>query len=425
MKRYTVKDYRFGLQLLTLRKKAGLTQGEMASQMGVSEKAIRNWEGGAGYPTEVHLQKLIETLLFHRAFTPEHERGEAQALWEQAYESVSRPKVPFDEQWFATLLKQQRPTHTSLRRADWGETLDISSFYGREHELAELERWVLADRCRIVTVLGMGGVGKTALALKLAQQVAPHFEFVLWRSLRNAPPVEEVVADCIQVISEQHHLSFPQDMERCITFLLELLRERRCLLVLDNVDTILRAGEFAGRYREGYEGYGKLIGGFAETVHQSCLLLTSREMPSNLEFQLGIHSPVRAFRVFGLGVAASQELLKDKALFGTAEDWNVLVQNYAGNPLKLKIAAATVRDVFGGNIAAFLHEGPVILHTVRQLLDYQFERLSPLERDLIYWQAIERDLVPLEALSRDLMGAVPKREMLAALQFLHWRCLLE
>ncbi len=425
MKRYTVKDYRFGLHLLTLRKKAGLTQEEMATRMGVSEKAIRNWEGGAGYPTEVHLQKLIETLLFSGAFTPQHERGEAQALWEQAYESIARPKVPFDEQWFATLLKQQHPIPTFLRRADWGEVPDISSFYGREHELAELERWVLADQCRIVTVLGMGGIGKTALALKHAQQVAPHFEFVLWRSLRNAPPVEEILADCIQVISEEHDLPSPQDIEKCITFLLELLRERRCLLVLDNVDTILRAGEFGGRYREGYEGYGRLIGGFAETVHQSCLLLTSREMPSNLEFLLGTHSPVRALRVFGLGVAASQELLKDKELFGTPEDWNLLIQNYVGNPLTLKMAAATVRDVFGGNIAAFLHEGPVILHTVRQLLDYQFERLSPLERDLIYWLAIERDLIPLEELSRDLMGAVPKREVLAALQFLHWRCLIE
>jgi hypothetical protein len=115
-----------------------------------------------------------------------------------------------------------------------------------------------------------------------------------------------------------------------ITFLLDLLRERRCLLVLDNVETILRAGEFAGRYREGYEGYGRLIGGLAETVHQSCLLLTSREMPSNLEFLLGTHSSVRAFRVFGLGVAASQELLKDKVLFGTPQDWNALILKRTG-----------------------------------------------------------------------------------------------
>jgi hypothetical protein len=62
---------------------------------------------------------------------------------------------------------------------------------------------------------------------------------------------------------------------------------------------------------------------------------------------------------------SAQKLLKDKALFGTPQDWKVLIQNYAGNPLKLKMAAATVRDVFGGTISMFLREGPVILHTVR------------------------------------------------------------
>ncbi len=91
-------------------------------------------------------------------------------------------------------------------------------------------------------------------------------------------------------------------------------------------------------------------------MHQSCLLLTSREMPGKLEPLQGKHSPVRALKVFGLGQAASQELLKDKELFGTPDDWDVLVHNYAGNPLTLQMAAATVRDVFGGSIVAFLHE---------------------------------------------------------------------
>ena len=431
LRRYTTKDYRFGLQLLSLRKKASLTQEEMASRMGVSEKAIRNWEGGASYPTGLHLKKLIETFLFSSAFTPGHERGNAKALWEQACENATHSNIPFDENWFDTLSQRQvsastsPPTPTFLYKADWGEVLDVSSFYGREPELAELERWIIADRCRVVALLGMGGIGKTTLSAKLAQQVAPHFEFVLWRSLRNAPPLEEIVVDCIQLISDKHDIPLPQDTEECITFLLELLRERRCLLVLDNVDTIIRSGEFVGRYLKGYKGYGVLIERLAATMHQSCLLLTSREMPGKLEPLEGKHSPVRALKVFGLGQAASQELLKDKELFGTPEDWGVLVHNYAGNPLALQVAAATIRDVFGGSIAAFLHEGPVLLHTIRQLLDYQFQRLSQLEQDLMFWLAIERDLVPLEELTRNLAGAVPKREVLAALQSLRWRCLIE
>ncbi|HEU5227922.1 MAG TPA: NB-ARC domain-containing protein [Ktedonobacteraceae bacterium] len=429
------------MQLLALRRKAGLTQEEMADRVGVSEKAIRNWEGGTSYPGLFNLQKLIETLLFNNALTPGHERDEARTLWEQASESASRSIGSFDEQLFATVLEQHRTRseehvqETSLGpvlgergvllRDSAITTYDVSSFYGRENELAELERWILIDHCRVAALLGMGGIGKTTLAIKFAQQMSPHFEFVLECSLRNAPPLEEVIADCIQVISKQHDISFPQDTERRITFLLKLLQERRCLLVFDNVDAILQAEEFTGRYRENYEEYGSLIARIVETRHQSCLLLTSREMPGDLELLQSSGSPIRTLMISGLEQAASQELLRDKDLFGTREDWKRLVQNYAGNPLSLKIAASTVQEVFGGSIAAFLHEGPVILHTIRQLLDYQFERLSPLEKDLMYWLAVESDLVALEDLTRDLIGAEPRREVLAALQSLRWRCLVE
>ncbi len=438
--RYKLKDDRFGLMALTLREKAGLTQTNVATLLSVSERTIRHWEGGTAFPATAHLKQLIELYLRTGAFVSGHERDEAKAFWEQAAESASHRSVPFDETWFAALLKQllarshhseptQAPALSStpslLRRADWGEAMDVTSFYGRELELATLEQWVLSDRCRLVALLGMGGIGKTTLSIKFAHQVAPHFEFVFWRSIRNAPPLEEILADCLQTLSEQQYTSFPQSLERSIALLIELLQKRRCLLVLDNVETLLQAGSFESRYREGYAGYRLLIQHVAETPHQSCLLLTSREMLGELEPLEGMQSPVRALKIFGLGRAASQELLKDKELFGAPEAWNLLVRHYAGNPLALKIAAATVREVFGGNIAAFLREGPVILQTVRQLLDYQFERLSPLERDVMYCLAIERDLVPLKELSTDLIGAVPKREVLAALQSLRWRCLVE
>ena len=124
--------------------------------------------------------------------------------------------------------------------------------------------------------------------------------------------------------------------------------------MLDNVETLLQARSFEGRYRGGYEGYSLLIQRVAEMAHQSCLLLTSREMLSELEPLEGTQSPVRALKVFGLGWTESQQMLKDKDLFGAPEAWDGLVRHYAGKPLALKLAAATVREVFGGNIAAFL-----------------------------------------------------------------------
>lgn len=104
--RYKVKDYRFGLQAVTLRRKTGLTQQEMASRVGVSEKAIGNWESGTSYPSVFHLRKLIEIYLQSGTFTCGHERDEAQTLWEQARENGSHATGLFDERWFAALLSQ-------------------------------------------------------------------------------------------------------------------------------------------------------------------------------------------------------------------------------------------------------------------------------------------------------------------------------
>ena len=55
----------------------------------------------------------------------------------------------------------------------------------------------------MVSVLGMGGIGKSALAVTLMHQVAPHFEVVLWRSLRDAPACEALLEDCLQVLAPQ------------------------------------------------------------------------------------------------------------------------------------------------------------------------------------------------------------------------------
>jgi hypothetical protein len=77
------------------------------------------------------------------------------------------------------------------------------------------------------------------------------------------------------------------------------LQASRCLLVLDNLETLLSSRDREGSYLPGYEGYGRLIGRLAESAHQSCVLLTSREKPKEIEPLEGVRALVRSLRLGG------------------------------------------------------------------------------------------------------------------------------
>src|SRR5258707_1212109 len=171
---YGERDYAFGQLVLTLRTTIGLTQAGLGERLGVSRRAVAEWEGGLSYPKAERLQQLI-------------------AL----------------------------------------------------------------------------GVRASAFA-----------------AVRDAPGCSELVADCITFFSDTPPASFPASLEQRINQLLSRLQARRCLLVLDNLETLLQSGDRAGNYLPGYEGYGRLIGRLTESAHQSCVLLTSREKPKEIE-QIG------------------------------------------------------------------------------------------------------------------------------------------
>lgn len=311
---------------------------------------------------------------------------------------------------------------------DWGEAPATSYFYGRQSELGQLERWLLDDRCRLVAVLGMGGMGKTTLVNKAARACAGQFDFVFWRSLLNAPPLTEFLRPCLQFLSRQQLTKAPDTLAEQLALLLTYLTRQRCLLVLDNVESIL--AEQAGRYRPGYEGYGQLIELIAQQNHRSCLVLTSRERPGGigrLEEDLPV---VRTLPLDGLSDEAGQTLLKTRGVTGAATEVTSLVQRYSGNPLALKLVARTIQDLFDGDMAAFLGDEALmaeglIFDDIRTVLDQQFARLSSLERELLVWLAIEREAISLPILAGNLVQPPPRRDLLEALRALQRRSLLE
>ncbi|NEZ64327.1 hypothetical protein D0962_16260 [Leptolyngbyaceae cyanobacterium CCMR0082] len=307
----------------------------------------------------------------------------------------------------------------------WGEAADISRFYGRGEEQSRLETWLVQDRCRLVSILGIGGVGKTALSVKLAKQVQSQFDYVAWRTLRQAPPLSEVLSELILFVSEQQDTQIPDTAARQIEQLLGYLREKRCLLVLDNFESILKMGDRTGKYRHGYEDYGLLLERIADESHQSCLVITSREKPMGLAYREMDGGKVRSHLLAGLTSTASEEILNTLGTQGSNQQYQQLINRYSGNPLALKIVAATIRSVFSGDVAEFLDYGTVVFGDLWDLLDQQFKRLSAMEQTVMHWLAINREWTSLKELRADIVPAVSHRALLEAVESLKARCLVE
>ncbi len=360
---------------------------------------------------------------------------------------LAAPPVTTDaNQNQADLLKIPNGNYTDSRgiavnqRQDWGEAMDISMFLGRTTELTTLTEWIVQDRCRLVMLLGMGGTGKTALAVKLAEQIQGKFDYLIWRSLRNAPQIEDILADLIQFLSSQPGTGskgdsesrplLPGTVDGRISRLIDCLRTSRCLIVLDNAESILRSGEGtlqerAGYYRAGYERYGQLLRQISEGRHQSCLMLTSREKPAGLSFREGQALPVRSLQLMGLQEEEGQEILKAAGLSGAEDNWRVLIERYAGNPLALKIVATTIQDLFEGDVLEFLEQGPVVFGDIRHLLNQQLNRLSDLEKQVMHWLSFNRGWISMPELREKIVPPVSQLELLEALESLHRRSLIK
>ncbi len=314
-------------------------------------------------------------------------------------------------------IKNPSPATTSTnnqpeKRHDLTSAPKCNTLHNRTQELNTLKQWILEENSPIVTITGLSGIGKTALARQLVEQIKDNFHRVFWRSHRQFPTLNSLKTNLKEFLGEPQKTKSPS--------ITDYLRSYRSLIVIDDLQETFTRGELAGTYLPEYENYGKLLTEIGQSSHNSCFLLLSWEKPREIATLETAIANCHTLQLEGLGKAA-KEILKAKKL--TDENrWLELVNRYGGNPLWLKIIASTIQDLFNGSVAQFLAYPGFFLGDLEPILKEHYRRLSESEKLVMLWLASQDEAVDISSKPPDL---VFESDFLTVIQSLRKRCLIE
>lgn len=260
----------------------------------------------------------------------------------------------------------QAATQGWLRLADTGETtpearhnlpIQVTPFIGRRHELAQLARLIASPDTRVLTILAPGGMGKTRLALAAAEQQLRHFSdgvyFVPLAPLGSADAIVTAVAENIGLVFYGEN---PPEQQ-----LVNFLKDREMLLVLDNIEHLLDGSE--------------LVSSIIQAARDVKIVVTSRErlnLRGETVYSLrGLDFPTWATpddaRESDAVKLFMQSANRARAEFELqADDLDSLARICrltAGMPLGIELAAGWVDTLSLQQIAAEIQRGIDILET--------------------------------------------------------------
>ncbi len=294
------------------------------------------------------------------------------------------------------------------------EAPELTTFYNRISELTTLKKWILEDHTRLITIYGLSGIGKSTLTVKLIEEINSEFDYIIWKSLNNLPALSSLQTELKEF--------FSQSQQTALSTVIDYFRNSRCLVILDDVQDILKNGELAGQYLPGYEDYSKFFKQIATSSHQSCLILLSWTKPLEIAALESENKSVRTLNLKGLG-EDSTEILREKGLIDQ-ENWSELITLYQGHPRWLKIIASTIIELFNGSVSLFLAEqNDIYLGDLEPSLESQLNRLSESEKKVIYWLATQDQPVNISQKPANL--ELSKPEFMQAIQSLIRQNLIE
>ncbi|HET8630957.1 MAG TPA: helix-turn-helix domain-containing protein [Thermomicrobiales bacterium] len=374
--------------LRALREAAGVTQEGWAARLGYGRRTIQRWERGDGAPDAAATEALVRLCGDLRLFR-QYRQGAlasltltADLLRDLLAEARQRERGRAAAAPTAlAVLPPPRPAHNL--------PADLTSFIGRERERAEVARRLAGTR--LLTLTGVGGVGKTRLALEVARGLADEYPDGVWlvelAALAEPALVPAAVARSVGVREQPGRA--PADA------LAEALGPRRLLLVLDNCEHLLDA-------------CAALAARLLRAGPHLRILATSREplgVPGEVAWPvppLAVPDEDEAAPLAALAGAEAVQLFATRA--GAARPGFALTAKNAGAvaricrrldglPLALELAAARTRALTPEEIAARLDDRfPLLAHgdraapprhrTLRAALDWSYALLDGAERRL-------------------------------------------
>ena len=307
--------------------------------------------------------------------------------------------------------KEQIISHLDLKDAP-----EIGDFYGRKVELSLLQQKILQGKCNLITLLGIRGIGKTALALKLVDHIQENFEFVIYKSLKYLPSLTQLITETIhlndQLIQDNslHQLSqFKKAIEK-----------HSYLIIIDDVNYIFSKHQVSGKYQQGYEEYGNLFKLLSTTKHRSCLIINSSEEIRELSKPQNDHSHVVTLELLGLDDDGVNILKK----FGlkNEENYQKLLNIYQGTPQYLQIIGYLIQELFAGDTNKFLQLAqPFLDIELTAFLEQSLDILTTSEVELLHFIASQKGSILLSELENNYQVYEP---ILSSIQSLKRRFLL-
>ena len=273
---------------------------------------------------------------------------------------------------------------------------------------------------KVLAIIGQGGMGKTSLAVKLAEALGVNWQKSVFQKGGTLPGGDY---ECAMYFEAKEGTSFDdvagfllteglgiqtaevlKTADEKIAKIMAGLQQTRCLLVLDNLESILHPAVKAGNpdilaaaqvHRAISPNWGKLLNALVYQQHQSQTILTSREVPADLAHTryrgLAPDSELVHIEVLpGVDVAAGVEILRQRKLTDTLADLQWISQRVEGHVFLLTQLAA-----LGKGKPGYLRNHPeLVTKNAEPMLREQLTRQSAAARDLLRRMCVLR--VPID-----------------------------